>query len=90
VELSAYVPHEASYDDIKENAYQMEGVAGFAGTVGDACIRQLNEHSLSTVDWSKPLDLNVGGARTYESHRFKYGYVSTTNIDWTIGARISF
>jgi hypothetical protein len=87
-ELGAYVAQDAS--DITQNTYQTGVDATFEGTQGNACTHKLNEYSPSTVDWRIPLDLHVGGVHTNESHRLKYGYVSTTNNDWTIGARVSF
>jgi hypothetical protein len=89
-ESSAYILSDVTYYDFKQYGYQSGTEAGSAGADSKACADKLDEYSLTTVDWTKPFDAYAGSAHTNESHRLKYGYVSATNSNWTIGAHVSF
>jgi hypothetical protein len=89
-EISAYISSGVTYYDFKQYGYQSGTEAGSAGADSKACADKLDEYSLTKVDWTKPFDAYAGSAHMYESHRLKYGYVSTTNVNSTIGVRLSF
>jgi hypothetical protein len=90
MDVSAYASLDFTYDDFKQSNYQIGAKAGFSRAGSAICTDKLNEYSLTTVDWTRPLDAIAGSARSDEWHRLKYGYLSTTNTNWTIGARLSF
>jgi hypothetical protein len=89
-EVSAYISSDVTYYDFKQYGYQSGAEAGSAGADSKACADKLNEYSLTRVDWTEPFGAYVDSARRDEWHRLKYGYLSTTNNNWTIGARLSF
>jgi hypothetical protein len=81
--------------DISDNAftpgdYQIGAKAGFADAASWDCPEILPRSSPMRIDYSNLLDVQAGSLFKDKSNRFKYGYVSATNIDWTMGVRFSF
>lgn len=85
-----YESLDFSYDDFTRNDYEFSAKAGSAEVASRDCPEILSGYSPMTVDYSKLLDMQAGSLYKEKSNRLKYGYVSTTNIAWTMGARISF
>jgi hypothetical protein len=79
-----------SYNAFTRSDYQFGDKAGFADAASWDCPEIHPGSSPMTIDYSKLLDVQAGSLFKDKSNRVKYGYVSTTNIDWTMGVRISF
>jgi hypothetical protein len=84
-----YESLDFSYEDFTRNDYHFSAKAR-SDAAGRDCPEILSGSSPMTVDYSKLLDVQGGSLYKDKSNRLKYGYVSTTNIAWTMGARISF
>jgi hypothetical protein len=85
-----YESLDFSYEDFTRNDYPFSAKARSADAAGRDCLEILPGSSPVTVDYSKLLDVQVGSLYKDKTNRIKYGYVSTTTVDWTMGARISF
>jgi len=80
-----------AYYGEKQNAYATGADAGCSSTISGAC--NGNFHALSvSVDYhfTKRFDSYAGAMWSNVSHGLANGYLNTTNIDPTVGARFSF
>jgi predicted porin len=80
-----------AYYGEKQNAYATGSDAGCSTVVSSKCSGHLNVASIS-LDYhlTKRFDAYAGAMWSNVSHGLANGYIYTTNIDPTIGARFSF
>jgi predicted porin len=80
-----------AYYGEKQNAYATGADAGCSSVVSSKCSGHLNVASISLdYHFTKRFDTYAGAMWSNVSHGLANGYLNTTNIDPTIGARFSF
>jgi predicted porin len=80
-----------AYYGEKQNAYATGADAGCSSVVSSACSGHLNVASISLdYHFTKRFDTYAGAMWSNVSHGLANGYLNTTMIDPTIGARFSF
>jgi hypothetical protein len=91
MDVNAYPSPGFTHNDFKQSPYQIGPYSEFLRAGSVLCTDELTGYPPSTTDWRKPLDADLGGGSgSDEWHHLKYGYLSTTTMNWTVGAHVSF